>query len=144
MEIVYKLVVPNNVTNLHIFNDDKHILEFMMNAKVFKDAATEDEEHEMSLQEEVDSRKGNPIPKGFVMLEKLFDLQNHFWGPPNTKTQSFTHSHEQINLGIESDPKFINISLGCSSKERQSLISLFKRYHDIFSWTYCQPPAAAG
>jgi len=49
IEIVYKLVVPDNINNLRVFNDDQHILEFMMNVKVFKDAAIVEEEHERSL-----------------------------------------------------------------------------------------------
>lgn len=135
IEIVYKPAVLDNITNLRIFNDDQQILDFMTSAKVFKDAAIDEEEHERSLQE-VDSRKGNTIPKGVVMLEKLFDIQNWFRGPPNTKTQSTTLSHEQINLGTKSNPKCINIGLGCSPNERQALITLFKRYRDIFAWTY--------
>jgi len=49
IEIVYKLVVPDNINNLRVFNDDQHILEFMMNVKVFKDAVIVEEEHERSL-----------------------------------------------------------------------------------------------
>lgn len=69
------------------------------------------------------------------MLEKLFDVQICFRDPPNTKNKISTLLHEKINVGIESDPKFVNIGLGCSSMERKTLINLFKRYHDIFSWT---------
>lgn len=76
------------------------------------------------------------MPKGVVKLEKLFDLKNQFWGPPNTKTQSSTLSHDKINLGIKADPNFINLGASFSPIERQEFINMFKRYQDVFSWTY--------
>lgn len=100
----------------------------MTNAEVFKDAAID--------KEEADLRKGNPLPKGVVTLEKLFDLHNRFRGPPNTKTHSSTLLHEQINLNTESDPKYVNLGMGCTPEERQVFISLFRRYRDVFAWTY--------
>lgn len=44
--IIYKLDVPNNVTNLRVFNDDQHILDFMENIGVFKVVTIYEEEHE--------------------------------------------------------------------------------------------------
>eukprot|EP00253_Pinus_taeda_P019047 PITA_19047 len=52
IEIMYKPVVPDNITNLRVFNDDQQILEFMTNVEVFKEATIEEEEHEKSLQDE--------------------------------------------------------------------------------------------
>lgn len=69
IEIMYKPAMPDNVTNLHIFNDDQQILEFMRNVEVFKDVVIDEEEHERSLQEEEGSCKGNPLPKAMVTLE---------------------------------------------------------------------------
>jgi hypothetical protein len=43
---------------------------------------------------------------------------------------------EIINLGTEENPKNINLGLGCTPSERDSFINLFKKYKDIFSWTY--------
>ena len=76
------------------------------------------------------------MPKGFVTMEKLFDLQNHFRAPPFSKTRISTPSHEQINLGTEVDPNFINLGVRCSLNERKSFIGLFRKYRDVFSWTY--------
>jgi len=108
----------------------------MTNGKLFKDIAIDEEEHERSLQEEEGLRKGNTFPKWVVTLEKLFNLQSHFKGPPNTKTHSSTLSHEKINLGTESDPKYINLGVGCTPEERRAFISLFRKYHDVFAWIY--------
>ena len=74
IEVVYRPSVPDNISNLRVFNDDQQILDFMCNAKVFKDTAIDEEEHEHALQSEHDERKDNIMPKGVVSLEKLFDL----------------------------------------------------------------------
>ena len=57
----------------------------MANAHVFKDTTIDEDVHEQSLQYTPDDSKGNPISKGVVSLEKLYDLENHFKGPKNTK-----------------------------------------------------------
>jgi len=113
VEILYKPSIPDNITNLHAFDDDQQILHFMANTDVFKDAAIDEDEHEQSLQVGVDDKKGNLIPKGVVSLEKLYDLQNHFQGPRNNKIHSSTITHEQINLGTKQDPKFFNLGTSC-------------------------------
>lgn len=49
VEIIYKLSIPNNITNLLIFNDDQNILQFMENADVFKDTTIDEDEHKRTL-----------------------------------------------------------------------------------------------
>ena len=49
IEIVYKPSVPDNITNLHIFDDDPQILEFMLNTEVFKDVVIEEVDHDQAL-----------------------------------------------------------------------------------------------
>jgi len=36
IEVVYKPTVPDNITNLRVFNDDQKTLEFMTSVEVFK------------------------------------------------------------------------------------------------------------
>ena len=76
------------------------------------------------------------MPKGIVSLEKLFDLQNRFRGTPNMKVQSSILVHQQVNFGTEKDPKFVNLGKECSDQERQAFTQLFRKYHDVFTWTY--------
>ena len=125
IEIVYKPFVPENITNLRVFDDDQQVLEFMLNTEVFKDAVIEEADHDQTLQEEQEKCKENPMPKGIVSLEKLFDLQNRFRRPPNNKVQSSTLAHQQVNLGTENDPHFINLGKDCSDQERQAFTELF-------------------
>ena len=95
---------------------------------VFKDATIDEDEHEQSLQSTIDDSKGNLIPKGVVSLKKLYDLQNRFSGPNNTKTHSSTLMHEQINLGTYKHLKFMNLSTCCTLEEWKAFVRLFRQY----------------
>lgn len=81
----------------------------MVNVDVFKDATIDKDEHEKALQDAAYKSKENIMLKGVVSLERLYDSQNRFQGPINVKTHSSTLPHEKINLGIEKDPKYVNI-----------------------------------
>lgn len=45
IENLYKPYIPNNITNLHVFDDDEQILHFMTNTDVFKDTTIDEDEH---------------------------------------------------------------------------------------------------
>ena len=136
IEIVYKPSVLDSITNLRVFDDDQQVLEFMLNTEVFKDVVIEEVDHNQSLQEAQGKRKENPMPKGIVSLEKLFDLHSRFHRPPNTKVQSSTLAHQQVNLGMDKDPNFINLGKECSDQEMQAFTGLFWKFKDMFTWTY--------
>jgi len=93
IEMIYKPHVLDNITNLYVFNDDQHILHFMLNVDVFKDATIDEDEHDKALEDVAWERKENPILKGVLSLENMHDLQNHFRGLVNAKTHSSTLSH---------------------------------------------------
>ena len=58
IELLFRPSVPNNITNLRVFDDDQKILECLMNNDTFKGAIIDDEEHQAELQ------YINFIPKG--------------------------------------------------------------------------------
>ena len=80
--------------------------------------------------------KGNFMPKGVRTLEGMFDLQNKFRKPSNVKTNSSTMKYELVNLGLEAEPKYVNLGKCCFPRERCRFIKLFQQYKDIFTWTY--------
>ena len=75
-------------------------------------------------------------PKGVRTLEGMFDLNNKFRRPTNVKTHSSSMQFELVNLGLEVEPKYVNLGKCCSPGERHKFINLFKQYKDSFSWTY--------
>ena len=86
----------------------------MLNTDMLKDTIIEEEDHDQALQKELGDHKENPIPKGIVSLENLFDLQNYFRGPPNMKVQSSTLVHRKINLKTDTDPRLVNLGSECT------------------------------
>lgn len=66
----------------------------------------------------------------------MYDPQNHFHGHVNPKTHRTTLSHEQINLGTEKGPKYVNLGTFFTPQEWKYFIHLFKPYRDVFAWTY--------
>lgn len=43
IEILYKPSIPDNITNLRVFNDDQKTLHFMENTDIFKDVTIDDD-----------------------------------------------------------------------------------------------------
>ena len=92
----------------------------MTNEEVFKGAIIDDEEHQ------AETKYDNFIPKGVRKLENMFDLNAKFRRPDNVKTHSSTLQFELINLGTETEPKFVNLGKCYSPAERDKFLSLFK------------------
>ena len=82
VELIFRPLMPENVTNLRVFNDAQKIIYFLTNDETFKFSVINDEEHEANLQ------SGNFMPKGVKTLEGLFDLNKKFRKPANVKTNS--------------------------------------------------------
>jgi len=86
--------------------------------------------------EEPPNYKSNPIPKGVLTLENIFELQDRFRPQPNVKTHSSILNHEFINISTEDKPKPINLGIACTLEEKQAFTRLFKKYQDVFVWRY--------
>jgi hypothetical protein len=88
IELIYRSSIPNNITNWRVFEDDKQIINFLHSKDTFKGPVIDDEQHEALLQGSALEEKpehSNITPKNIVRLEKLFDLQEKFRRPTNTK-----------------------------------------------------------
>lgn len=76
VELTSTPFVLDNVTHLQVFNDDKHILQFITSRDVFIAQIideTDPQEAELDI-EGVINLKTNTIPRGMVQLEHIFDL----------------------------------------------------------------------
>ena len=76
------------------------------------------------------------MPKNIVRLEKLFDLQDKFRRPTNTKTSISSLLYEDVNLSTQYNPKNINLGKNCTQVKRETFMKLFREFKDIFTWTY--------
>ena len=76
------------------------------------------------------------MPKNIIRLEKLFDLQDKFKIPTNTKTSSLSLRYEVVNLGTKKNPQNINLGIHCTHAERETFMNFFSKFKDFFMWTY--------
>ena len=79
IELIFRPSIPDNITNLRVFDDDQKIIDFLTKDETFKDSVINDKEHRANIQ------SGNFIPKGERMLEGMFDLNIKFRKPANVK-----------------------------------------------------------
>ena len=49
IELLFRPFVPDNITNMRVFDDDHKILECLMNDETFKGPIIDDEEHQANL-----------------------------------------------------------------------------------------------
>ena len=73
IEFIFRPSIPDNVTNMRVFDDDKKIINFLKNEEYFKESIIDEEENLSGLQNE-DVVKGNFMPKAVRTLEGMFYL----------------------------------------------------------------------
>lgn len=140
IELIYKPLVSDDVTNLRVFNDDKQIINFLTMEETFKGSLIDEEQHDAEIKREsIEPPKvsnENSIPRLEVKLEKFYDLQDKFKKVTNCKMHSSVMQCEVINLGTLDKPQNINLGVQCLDEENASFVKLFKEYKDVFSWSY--------
>ena len=101
IELIYMPSILDNITNWRIFEDDEQIINFLHSEDTFKGSIIDDEEHEAILQASASEDKleySNVMPKNIIRLGKLFDLQDKFKRPTNTKLSNSSLRYEVVNL----------------------------------------------
>ena len=98
IELIFRPSVPDNIANMSVFDDDEHIINFLTNEEYFKQSTIDEDEHQSDLRNG-DMFKGNFMPKGVRMLERMFDLKNKFRKPTNVKTNISSMQYGMVNLG---------------------------------------------
>jgi hypothetical protein len=116
IELLYKPSVPDSIPNWRVFEGDEQIISFFTNEENFRDLAIDDEIFQEMIEGQ-DNQKPNPMegskpthpkihtmPQGVVSLENLFNIQEKFKKPKNTKTSSSCPLYEVINVGTDDNP----------------------------------------
>ena len=118
VELIYMPSIPDNITNWRVFEDDEQIINFLHSEDTFKGSVIDDEQHEALVQASAskeNTEHSNKMPKkSIIMLEKLVNLHDKFRRPTNTKTSNSSLLYESVNLGIEHNPKNINLGKNCT------------------------------
>jgi hypothetical protein len=77
--------------------------------------------------------KTNHIPREMVPLERLFDSNDVYKG------DAMKNQEEEItdcNIGTTENPKIIKLSKEITLEQRGRYVNIFKKFSDIFSWSY--------
>lgn len=82
VELLFKPLILDNITNWWVFNDDEDILSFLSSEKSYDDQIIDEDEHYNQLKLKIDD---NPIPKSVVKLEDLYDLKKKIKRVTNSK-----------------------------------------------------------
>ena len=75
----------------------------------------------------------NYIPGGLVPLKDIF---YHNDIPFKPAKKELDPAIQEKNIGSESHPKLINLSMGLNADQRSKFCSLIKEFADVFSWEY--------
>ena len=77
--------------------------------------------------------KDNVLPKGLVPLEILFDANDVVVDSKKTHQEE---EMEDCNLGTQQEPKIVKLFKGVPKNYKERYIDLFKKYMDVFAWSY--------
>jgi hypothetical protein len=143
VELLYKPLVPNNISNWKVFEGDEQIINFLTNQDNFKDLAIDNEvfqeklaETDPHIDQSTEKPRSHTIPKGVENLENLFDPRERFKGSTNMKMRSYCPMHEAINIGTPENPKNKNLGKAVYKEERKPYLKIFRQYQDVFAWSY--------
>jgi hypothetical protein len=100
-----------------VFEGDKRILHSLHYDNNFKDQVIDEEEDDEAINKdasELEKGHSNTILRFVVRMEQLYDLHEKFKRVTNYNKHKYTMQYEVINLGLEQDPKNVNLELGFS------------------------------
>jgi hypothetical protein len=117
LEIIFRPSVPNNVDHWQVFRDDKQILRFIHNVQEFSDFNVSYKEEGKDYVEE-DNPIKNPVPRGIIALEKIFDRHDMY---KKKKEVVKPGSYIEVNIGTEEVPRLIKIEKGTSRKRKKRI-----------------------
>ena len=141
VELVIAPSISDNITNFQVFQDDQHILKFIMCSGHFKGQEIDDTPNEKIENDELEDEDGilnlktNTIPKGMVELEHIFYHDESKLDRRMAKEKGIEEC-DSYNLGTDDDPKMVRVEKACSAQEREDMLKLLSEYKDVISWSY--------
>jgi hypothetical protein len=133
-----------------VFEDDEQIRKFLEMVDDFSETHIDQEnqnDHTWIMQEGEDPHefqekianhrmlvlKNNQIPKGLILLERLFD-QNDM--PLKSTLQPQPEEVEDYNIGTKEEPRIVKISKYLPPEMKGKYADLLQQYKDMFAWSY--------
>ncbi len=142
--LVELVVVPSildNITNFQVFEDDQHILQFIMCNHHFEgqeiDDTPDDRLEDDGLEDEdgILNLKTNTIPKGMVEPKCIFDRDESTLNRRETQKKGIKEC-DLYNLGTNEELRMVQIGKACNSQEREDILKLLTKYKDAIASSY--------
>jgi hypothetical protein len=115
VDLLYKSLVPNNISNWKVFEGDEQIINFLTNQDNFKDLAIDDEvfreqltETDPHIDQPIEKSRSHMIPKGVSNLEKKKIVKGKIQGVnkhENEEILSHARNYKSRNPGKPQENK---------------------------------------
>ena len=112
LEIIFRPSIPNNIDHWQVFKDDEQVLKFIHNIEEFSYFNVSYKEEGKEYVEE-DNKIKNPVLRGIVALENIFDRHGMY---KNKKEIIKSGNYIEINIETKEVPRCIKIGKGTSEK----------------------------
>jgi hypothetical protein len=76
------------------------------------------------------------IPKVCIQVESLLTKYDHAKNLLEEVSVLKMQETRKVNIGTDKSPKYVNLGVDCTTEEVDQYVSLFKKYIDLFTWTY--------
>ena len=144
VQVKYRPSLPDNVKFWRVFENDGELSKFLQSVDEFSDIHIDkeklnlEESKQLKLKDEVTEHNivqlpRNYIPRGLVPLEELFDHNDVPFKPAKREVDPTV---QELNIGSQSHPKLINLSIGMTIEQKYEYCSLIKEFVDVFAWEY--------
>jgi hypothetical protein len=122
VEVNFRPSLPDNLEHWQVFENDSQLLCFLQNEGEFSEARINLLAEKESI--EIIDVADEPLPKGIVPLENLFDRNDMYKGKPSNKIND---EIIECNIGTEESPKLIKFGKGTMTDEREKIDYTYKR-----------------
>ena len=119
VKLVFLPSIPNNITNIQVFQDDQNILNFIMCSHHFQGQEIDDtpddkpEDDELEDDDGILNLKTNTITKGMFELECIFYHDELAFNRRETQEKGIKEC-DSYNLGTNEEPKMVQIGKACN------------------------------
>jgi hypothetical protein len=118
VEVVFRPSVPDNVDHWQIFDDDKQVIKFLNHMQEFSEFHINEEEEGCNYIE--NGHKVNPVPRGLVSQEQLFDRK---YGHKHEETRIKPGNHFEFNIGTNEEPRMVKVGKSTPEEEKKEIIN---------------------
>jgi hypothetical protein len=141
VEVKYMPSIPDNVKHWKVFEDDLEIKKFLETIEEFLEMHIDqvsvseerfngDELLNKIAKHDIIQLPGNHIPRGLILLERLFDGNDV---AVKGRVSGGDADTAECNIGTPEEPKLVKLSRSLTKEQRVEYTELLREFVDVFS-----------